>query len=100
MNLARTTGCSKIEINSDRMEVVEALKEGYSSSVASCIFDDCYFMSLDFSHIVFKHCYRENNKVAHELARLARFTPPDVWMEAAPMAVVPLLVSDATIVAR
>jgi len=57
-------------------------------------------MSLDFSHIVFEHCFREKNTVAHELARLARFTPPDVWMDAAPTAVIPLIVFDATIVAN
>ena len=68
--------------------------------MANAIFDDCYFMSLDFSHIVFEHCYRENNKVAHELARLARFTPPNVWMDVASSAIIPLIVSDATIVAN
>ena len=31
INLARTIGGSKIEINSDSLEVVSALKEGYSS---------------------------------------------------------------------
>lgn len=35
MNLARTVGVTKIEINSDSVEVIEALKDGYSSSVAS-----------------------------------------------------------------
>ena len=78
LNLARTTGCSKVEVNSDNSDVVEALREGYSALVASAIFDDCYFMSLEFSHIVYEHYFRENNKVAHELASLARFNPPDV----------------------
>ncbi|KAI4963568.1 hypothetical protein ZWY2020_011359 [Hordeum vulgare] len=100
LNLARTAGCSWIKVNSDNVEVISALKEGYSSSVATTIFDDCYFLSFDFDHIVFEHCYRENNKVAHELARLARFTPPDVWSDAAPSGVIPLIVSDAKIVAN
>jgi hypothetical protein len=39
MNLARTVGCSKIEVNFDSVEVVPVLMDGYSSSVASAIFD-------------------------------------------------------------
>ena len=37
------------------------------------------------------------NQVAHELARLARFSPPSVWMDNAPDEVIPLLVNDATL---
>lgn len=48
MKFARAVGCSKIEVNSDSAEVVAALIDGYSSSIVSAIFDDCYFMSLDF----------------------------------------------------
>jgi ribonuclease HI len=44
LNLANTVGCSKIEVNSDSVEVVNALSQGYSSSVASSIIDDCYFI--------------------------------------------------------
>ena len=97
MNLACSAGCSKIEINSDSVEVVEALKEGISSSIASAIFDDCYFMSLDFNQVIYEHCNRESNQVAHELARLAKFSPPGCWMDTAPSAVIPFLLSDAII---
>ena len=97
MNLAHTTGCSKIEINSDRMEVVEALKEGYSSSVASCIFDDCYFMPLYFNYVTYAHCNRESDVVAHEFARSAKFSPPGCSLDTAPGAIIMLLVNDATV---
>ncbi|XBJ02592.1 hypothetical protein VPH35_021931 [Triticum aestivum] len=97
MNLSHTVGCSKIEINSDNIEVIEALKDGNSSSVASAIFDDCYFMSLDFNHVVYDHCNREANQVAHEMVRLAKFSMPGFWMDTAPSAVIPMLVNDATI---
>ena len=46
--------------------------------MACAISDDCYFMSLDFNHVIYEHCNRENNMVAHELARLS---PPSVWLE-------------------
>ncbi|KAM3277865.1 hypothetical protein ACQJBY_045636 [Aegilops geniculata] len=97
MNLARTVGCSKIEINSDNIEIIEALKDGNSSSVASAIFDDCYFMSLDFNHVVYDHCNREANQVAHEMARLAKKFTPGFWMDTAPSVVIPLIVNDATV---
>jgi ribonuclease HI len=97
MNLARTVGVTKIEINSDSVEVIEALKDGYSSSVASAIFDDCFFMSLDFNHVTYEHCVRECNQVAHELARIAKFSPPDLWMDSAPGAIIQMLVNDASI---
>ena len=54
-------------------------------------------MSLDFSHVTYDHCNRERNGVANELARLARFSPPRVWMDNAPDEVIPLLVNDATL---
>ena len=97
LNLANTVGCSKVEVNSDSVKVVNALSQGYSSSVASSIIDDCYFMSLGFSHVIYDHCNRERNRVAHELARLARFSSPSVWMDNAPNEVIPLLVNDATL---
>jgi len=56
MNLAHTVGCIKIVANSDSLEVVVALINGYSSSVASAIFDDCYFMSFDFTRVIYDHC--------------------------------------------
>ena len=45
LNLARTMGCSKIEINSDNREIVETLNDGNSSSVGSAIFDDLFYVS-------------------------------------------------------
>lgn len=49
------------------VEVVTALQNYSSSSVATAVFDDSYFMSLDFNHVIFVHCNRESNQVAHEL---------------------------------
>lgn len=96
MNLARTVGCSKIEINSDSAEVITALQDGNSSSIASFTFDDCYYMSLDFNHIIYEHCIRESNQVTHELARIARFAPSNVSMDYCKEPVVSMIVDDAT----
>ncbi|KAI4999787.1 hypothetical protein ZWY2020_004376 [Hordeum vulgare] len=85
MNLARTIGCSKIVVNSDNLEIVETLKKGYSSMAASAIIDDCFFMGLDFNHVIFEYCFRESNQVAHELAKLVMFSSPSCWMDSAPL---------------
>lgn len=42
-----------MEMVSDNEEVVNALKEGGSSPVASAILDDCYYMSYDFNDVLF-----------------------------------------------
>ncbi|KAI4979955.1 hypothetical protein ZWY2020_016708 [Hordeum vulgare] len=97
LNLCNTVGCGKIEANLDSVKVVNALSQGYSSSFASFIIDGCYFMSLDFYHVTYDHCKIEHNIVVDELARLARFSPPSVWMDNAPDEVIPLLVKDATL---
>ncbi|XBI23995.1 hypothetical protein VPH35_049137 [Triticum aestivum] len=97
LNLASAIGCSKIEVNSDSVEVVNALSQDYSSSVSSSIIDDCYFMSLGFSHVIYDHRNRKRNRVAHELVRASRFFSPSVWIDNAPDKVIPLLVNDATL---
>lgn len=53
LNFARTVECNKVEVNSDNVNVITTMHNGVSSSVASAIFDDCYFMSLKFTHIIF-----------------------------------------------
>ncbi|KAI5005781.1 hypothetical protein ZWY2020_033024 [Hordeum vulgare] len=94
LNLARTIGCSKIVVNSDNLEILEDLKKGYSSSAASAIIDDGFFLGSDFNHVLFEHCGRDSNQVAHELAKLAKFFPPSCWMDSAPPEIIPAIVND------
>lgn len=68
------------------------------SSTVGAIFDDCFYMTLDFNHVIFDHCIRECNQVAHELAKLARFSNPGVWLESPPEAVFSFIVNDATMI--
>jgi hypothetical protein len=72
--------------------VITIMHDGSSSSVASVVFKDCYFMSLDFSHVIYEHCFRESNHVAHVLTKWARFAPPSLWVDSAPKDLIPLLV--------
>jgi hypothetical protein len=43
---------------------------GNSIGAAAAIYEECSFLSKCFSHVVFIHCARKSNKVAHMLARL------------------------------
>ncbi|KAI4994410.1 hypothetical protein ZWY2020_029458 [Hordeum vulgare] len=99
LNLARTVGCSRIVVSSDSLEIVEALKDGNFSSVASAIIDDCFFMASEFNHVIYDHCFRESNQVTHELARLVKFPSPSCWLDSTPPEVLSLLVNDTTVLA-
>lgn len=62
------------------------------------VFDDCFYLATDCVKISFVHCPREENTVAHELAQLAKFSPPLVWLEHPPSSIVPLLLKDVTMI--
>ena len=98
LSVAQRVGYNRLVINSDNMEVIDTMNNGgRSSSTAAAVFDDCYFLACDFPITKFEHCNREANRVAHELAKLARFSLSNLWMESAPKALIPMLVNDATI---
>ena len=60
------------------------MKDGISFSVDGAIFNECYFMALDFTHVIYERCSREANVVAHKLASLARPSSPSIWMDDGP----------------
>lgn len=67
--LAGNTGCNKVIVNSDCMEVIQVMQdEGNSIGAAAAIYEECYFLARNFSSISFVHCPRESNRVAHLLA--------------------------------
>jgi hypothetical protein len=67
---------------SDCLEVVNMMQEGgYSLGIAAAVIDDCYHLATEFPKVIFEFCYREANSVAHEVARVARGTPGQVWLE-------------------
>ena len=99
--LAQKTGCNCIIVNSDNMEVIDIMKNGgYSAGAAATVFDDCYFMACDFTLIRFEHCNREANKVADELARLAKFSKTRDWFEEPMNEIVNLLTTDVTVISN
>ena len=53
-------------------------------------------MTCDFPTAGFEHCNRETNMVAHELARVARFSTTYDWPEEPLNYIVTLLLDDVT----
>ncbi|KAI4983881.1 hypothetical protein ZWY2020_025747 [Hordeum vulgare] len=83
------------------MEVIETMEDGgQSAGAAAAIFDDCFHYACDFTTTRFEHCNREANKVAHELARLARFSLVSEWIEEPLNEIVMLLINDVIVIAN
>ncbi|KAM3229945.1 hypothetical protein ACQJBY_060638 [Aegilops geniculata] len=94
-------GCNRLIINSDNMDVIETMKNGgESAGAAAAIFEDCFFMACDFPQTSFEHCNREANKVAHELARLAKCSMARDWIEEPMQNLVTLLIDDVTLISN
>ncbi|KAI5022276.1 hypothetical protein ZWY2020_059006 [Hordeum vulgare] len=99
LTLAQKVGCNRLIIISDNMEVIETMKEGgRSAGAAAAIFDDYFHFACDFVASRFEHCNRESNKVAHEFARLAKFSRASDWFDEPPDEVVLILLNDVLII--
>jgi hypothetical protein len=93
--LAQSMGCNRVIMCSDCLDVVTTMQGGGNShEVSAAVFDDCYYLASEFIKVQFEHNYREANAVAHELARLARGSNQNVWLDEPPASIIPLMVSD------
>jgi hypothetical protein len=98
--LAQMVGCNRIIISWDCSDAVKIVQDGGNSSgVAAAIFDDCYYLSSEFLRVQFQPSFREANSVAHELARVARGSQTQTWLDHAPNFLVPLLRNDVIVIA-
>lgn len=77
--LAQQLGIRNLIVESDCMEVINTMNDGgFSSTGTTAIYADCNVLSIGYTSVSFVHCPREENVVSHELARLARSTPPSM----------------------
>ena len=97
--LAQQIGCTRIEIQSDCMEVVQTMHDGgFSVTAAVAIYDEIVDLWKEFRDISISHCNRSCNAVAHELARQAVLQKSSfVWIEEPPPSILHLLVNDVTV---
>jgi hypothetical protein len=74
------------------------LDSGFSATSSAEIFDDCKLLNFGFRDITFKHCNREANIGAHELARYSFIQHFDsFWDDVPPRFLLPKLINDVTV---
>jgi ribonuclease HI len=96
--LAGQMGCSKLEVNSDCMEVINTMtQEGNSAGPAAAIYEECAFLARGFAKVTFSHCPRESNIVAHNLAAKAQGYQSVVWIDEPPDFVIAELANDVSL---
>jgi ribonuclease HI len=80
--LAGQIGCTKVQVESDCIEVIETMTDNDNSTgVAAAIFEECAFLARGFAKVSFSFCPRENNQVAHRLAASASGYQSVVWID-------------------
>lgn len=98
LSLASRMGCNNIVAESDSTEIVEACsgKEQWWNESAA-IFADCMDLSTLIDIVIFKHCPREANEVAHELAKscFSAMTSRS-WIDEPPSYILDKLPNDVT----
>ncbi|KQK10208.2 uncharacterized protein LOC112271019 [Brachypodium distachyon] len=98
IQFAKSLGCSNLLISSDSLEVVQEMNSDSWPSPAAAIYIDCVEALKEFGKVITEHCPGEANQVAHELARIARDDPPNVWLDNPPNFLIPLLVDNVTLI--
>ncbi|XBJ08758.1 hypothetical protein VPH35_013988 [Triticum aestivum] len=97
LKLAKEIGCHNVVVRSDNITVVEALKLNGGYSMVAAPFDECRSYLEDFGKFTIKHCIRETNNIAHELARWGHANNPSRWIDDPPDFIVNLLADDVAI---
>ena len=97
--LAQLIGCTRVEIQSDSVEVVQTMIEsGFSATAAVSIFDEIAVLWKEFREISISHYNREVNIVARELARQAFVQHnSQVWIDDPPSFIFHHLVNNVSI---
>ena len=80
LKLAQHIGCNWLIIQSNRMEVVQAMKDGgFTANSATALYDECNIIWSRFQDIMIEHCNREANQAAHNLARAMQCKQNCTW---------------------
>lgn len=98
--LLASIGCTSAEVESDCSFAVESIQlmDDYMGA-DSAIVAECKQLSIDFTKLSFKHCFREANQVADELAKQCFSSKSSgSWDAVVPDFISHLLVNDMTII--
>ena len=98
--LAITLRCNNIIAESDSLESVDtctSVETWWNASAA--IFADCVDMASTIGIVTYRHCLREANKAAHEIARVCFHNKDSCnWVDEPPSFLLDSLLDDVTIV--
>ena len=86
---------SHVIIEYDALSIIQAINEGVFGGELSHIVQDIWEVSSVFSWCSFLHLKREDNRVAHELAKVARiFYLSQVWERTIPSPVEHIVIEE------
>jgi ribonuclease HI len=96
--LANRLGCNNVIMESDSLETVDACTGADSWwGESAAIFADCVDLAALIGKVVFKHCPREANEVAHEIASNSFSTRNSYnWVDEPPDFIICKLLNDVT----
>ena len=96
MKLAHELGYSHIEVESDSLLAIQALRSGRGgSSEFNLILDDVLNLALSFDNVIWSFVKRYGNKVAHMLAHFQPWEPGKrTWIDDLPIDVISFALND------
>lgn len=98
LKLAQSLGWNFILVQMDNLVLVEDLNLSMGHSVvATPILEECRKLSEEFEKVLFEHCNRESNMVAHMLAQQGRVDPLSLWSDSPPSFISRFLGGDLSI---
>jgi ribonuclease HI len=98
LTLANKLGCNSVIAESDSLETIQACSgEEHWWTDPAAIYADCIDLASSTGSVCFKHCVREANQTAHELARDSfRRKSSCNWDDELPRFILNCLVNDIT----
>jgi ribonuclease HI len=96
--LANRLGCSTVIMESDSLETIDACTGSESWwGESAAIFADCVDLAALIDKVAFKHCPREANEVAHEIASNSYSTRNSYnWVDEPPDFIICKMLNDVT----
>jgi ribonuclease HI len=100
LQLAEQFGAHSLLVESDSMEVVEAVENPSEyRGTGAVIIDDCRQLLVALGMATIQHCPREANEAAHSLARHGTTQGvKEFWFDDPPPFLIPVLVDDRVII--
>lgn len=100
LEMVEDLGCQQIIVESDSLEVIQACNgviEIWSPYTA--ILAECFQIAYQIGTVSFVHCFREANRLAHNLARYSfSLNSSFVWDGDPPRFLIPDIVEDVTVI--